>query len=114
MGNPGGLCRDISQLHSKPFMAQLSEPFLSICIPTRDRAPYLRELLESIAAQTTPEIEVVLSDDGSSDDTPQVIAEFENRFTHFVSDRHDPALRYDRNVLHVMARAHGEYLLAVQ
>ena len=86
-----------------------SSVFLSICIPTRNRADLLRQLLESIAAQTTPEVEVVISDDGSSDGTPQVIAEFANRFAHFVSDRHEPALRYDRNVLHVVARARGEY-----
>jgi abequosyltransferase len=86
-----------------------SNPFLSICIPTRDRAPCLRELLESIAAQTTPEIEIVISDDGSSDKTPRVIAEFRDRFAHFVSERHDPALRYDRNVLNVVAKASGEF-----
>ena len=86
-----------------------SKPFLSICIPTRDRAQCLRELLESISTQTTPEVEIVISDDGSTDETPRIIAEFRDRFPHFVSDRHDPALRYDRNVLHVVARASGNF-----
>ena len=96
---------------AKTFMSLSAQSpiFLSICIPTRDRAQCLRELLESIAAQATPEVEIVISDDGSSDDTPQIIAEFRNRFPYFVSERHDPALRYDRNVLNVVAKASGDF-----
>ena len=84
-------------------------PFLSICIPTRNRAHCLRELLESIAAQATSEIEIVISDDGSTDETTQVSEEFRERFDHFIYQRHEPALRYDRNVLHVVEKATGTF-----
>ena len=86
-----------------------TSPFLSICIPTRNRAALLRELLESIAAQENDEIEIVLSDDGSTDETPGVVAAFEKRFSHFTYERHDPPLLYDRNVLHVVSRARGTF-----
>ena len=69
----------------------------------------LRELLESIASQIEPEVEVVLSDDSSTDETPAVVAEFESRFAHLQYERHDPALLYDRNVLRVVGRARGEF-----
>ncbi|MGI8438569.1 MAG: glycosyltransferase family 2 protein [Chthoniobacterales bacterium] len=86
-----------------------SFPFLSICIPTRNRAALLRELLESIASQIEPEVEVVISDDGSTDATPQVAEEFRSRFSHLRYERHDPALLYDRNILHVVSQARGEF-----
>ena len=86
-----------------------SSPFLSICIPTRNRAALLSELLESIATQTDPEIEIVISDDGSTDETTKVVASFEGRLPHLHYERHDPPLLYDRNVLHVVGRARGEF-----
>lgn len=84
-------------------------PLLSITIPTRNRAAYLRVLLESIVTQITPEIEVVISDDGSTDDTMAVIDSFRSRLSQLVAERVDPPLRYDRNVLHVVSLARGKY-----
>lgn len=83
--------------------------FLSICIPTRNRAALLRELLESIVSQIEPDVEIVISDNGSTDETPRIIAEFRDRFPHFSYERHDPALRYDRDVLHVARQARGKF-----
>ena len=84
-------------------------PLLSICIPTRNRAAYLRELLESIAAQITPEVEVVICDDGSTDDTGAVIESFHSLLPQISAHRVDPPLRYDRNLLHVVSKARGRF-----
>jgi abequosyltransferase len=86
-----------------------STPLLSFCIPTRNRAEFLRELLESIAPQATPEVEVVISDDGSTDDTRMVIESFRTRLPQLSAHRVDPPLRYDRNLLHVVSMARGKY-----
>ena len=55
-------------------------PLLSICIPTRNRAMKLRRLLASIGEQYRPEVEVLVSDNASTDDTPGVIADFRAEF----------------------------------
>jgi len=44
-------------------------PTVSICIPTYNGAAYLAETLDSVTAQTFADYEVVIVDDGSSDDT---------------------------------------------
>jgi glycosyltransferase involved in cell wall biosynthesis len=44
-------------------------PKVSICIPTYNGGPYLDETLKSVAAQTFSDYEVVIVDDGSTDDT---------------------------------------------
>lgn len=55
--------------------AAVEQPSLrvSVIIPTYNRAGYLREALDSIFAQTLPPWEVIVIDDGSTDDTLQVV-----------------------------------------
>lgn len=43
-------------------------PRVSICIPTFDRFAYLREAVASARAQTCPDIEILIGDDGESDE----------------------------------------------
>ena len=54
-----------------------SAPLLSLCIPTYNRAPLLREALQAVLAQATPETEVVVSDNASPDDTALVLSEMQ-------------------------------------
>lgn len=86
-----------------------STPLLSFCIPTRNRAAFLCEFLESLATQITPEVEVVISDDGSTDKTDAVIESFRTRLPQLNARRVDPPLRYDRNLLHAVSMARGKY-----
>jgi glycosyltransferase involved in cell wall biosynthesis len=47
-------------------------PKVSICIPTYNGGPYLDETLRSVAAQTFGDYEVIIVDDGSTDDTLEI------------------------------------------
>ena len=49
---------------------------LSICIPTFNRADFLREALSSILLNYNPNIEIIISDNNSSDNTEDVINEY--------------------------------------
>lgn len=48
-------------------------PTISVYVPTRNRSALLRRALESVFAQTHPPFEVIVVDDGSEDDTPEVV-----------------------------------------
>lgn len=54
-------------------------PLASLTIPTRDRCAALERTLTSLLHQTEPRFEVVLVDDGSEDDTPEVARRFAER-----------------------------------
>jgi glycosyltransferase involved in cell wall biosynthesis len=47
---------------------------VSVVVPTKDRAELLDQTLRSIAEQTEPAAEVIVADDGSTDDTAAVVA----------------------------------------
>ena len=51
-------------------------PSVSVVLPVRDGAPFLREAVESVLTQTLSNLELVVVDDGSSDETPAILASF--------------------------------------
>lgn len=49
---------------------------VSVIIPTFNRAAWLREAVNSVVSQTFTDFELIISDDGSNDDTPDVVSQF--------------------------------------
>ena len=60
-------------------MDTASKAKVSVVIPCRNYARFLPETLESVFAQTVQPYEIWVMDDGSTDDTPEVIASFGDR-----------------------------------
>jgi glycosyltransferase involved in cell wall biosynthesis len=55
------------------------EPGLSVVIPTYNRADLLGDAIDSVLNQDWPELEVIVVDDGSTDQTPEVLAGYRDR-----------------------------------
>lgn len=56
------------------------QPKLSVIIPCYNVGKYLPRLLDSILIQTYDNVEIVCVDDGSTDNTKEVIDIYESRF----------------------------------
>ena len=56
---------------------------ISVVVPVYNAGPYLRQCLNSLAAQTYPHVEIILVDDGSSDGSDQVCREYAERDGRF-------------------------------
>ena len=54
-------------------------PAISVVIPTFNRAKVVPAAIESVFAQSHPAMEIIVVDDGSSDDTRQVLASYGDR-----------------------------------
>lgn len=85
------------------------KPKLSICIPTYNRAKYLGETIASIVNQATEEVEIVISDNASSDNTTEIVEHYRATFPSIVYYRHSENVGADRNYLKVVELASGEY-----
>jgi len=62
-----------------------SKPLFTVIIPTKDRADYLHHTLRTCSNQEYENLEIIVSDDGSSDNTKAVALE---------AARKDPRIRY--------------------
>jgi glycosyltransferase involved in cell wall biosynthesis len=69
----------------------------AVVIPCHNYGRYLAECLESVLAQTQPAAEILVVDDSSDDDTPDVAARFAGRGVRY--------LRVDHRSLHATKRA---------
>jgi glycosyltransferase involved in cell wall biosynthesis len=66
----------------QPYQAaSVTSPRVSVIIPTHNRSQLLRAAIDSVLAQTHPAIEIIVVDDGSTDDTASVIAQYAGRVT---------------------------------
>lgn len=61
--------------------SHLDQPALSLIIPTYNRASLIGETIDSALAQTLPFAEIIVVDDGSTDNTAEVLAAYGDRIT---------------------------------
>ena len=82
---------------------------LSICIPNYNRGAFIGETLQSAVDQAGAEVEIVISDNASTDNSLEVIAAFARRYPNIKYHRVEKNAGFDRNVLKVVELASGEY-----
>jgi glycosyltransferase involved in cell wall biosynthesis len=81
-------------------------PLISVIIPTYNRAAFLPAALESIWAQAYQPLEIIVIDDGSTDATPQLLADLSGRLVSVRQDNQGPAAARNRG----LQMAQGEVL----
>ena len=83
---------------------------LSICIPSYNRADMLRATIESILKQAVEGVEIVVSDNASTDNTHDVMRDLAQRYPQIRYFRSDVNVGADRNFLKVVELAEGRYV----
>ena len=59
------------------------QPLVSIVIPVYNGSNYMREAIDSALAQTYERVEVIVVNDGSTDDTEQIALSYGERIRYF-------------------------------
>lgn len=86
----------------------MSVPTVSVLVPTYNCARYLPHLCESIQGQTFKDFEVVIWDDGSSDNTSDAVAPFlrDDRFQFLRAPKNQGL---NKSWFELLSRAKGEF-----
>jgi glycosyltransferase involved in cell wall biosynthesis len=83
-------------------------PKVSVCIPSFNHAPFIRECVVSVLSQSTQDLEVIVTDDASSDNSMQVLDSFKDRRVRV--QRHPKTLGPSAAINSAVQQARGEYV----
>jgi len=86
------------------------QPLISIALCTYNGAPYLREQLESLLAQTYRNIEIIAVDDHSADDTLAILKEYERRDARLRAVANSENLGFRKNFEYAMSLCVGVFV----
>ena len=71
---------------------------VSVIIPTYNRGPLLEKAVHSVFAQSYDDYEIIVIDDGSSDDTKTRMAKYNSRVRYVYQDNRGPAAARNRGI----------------
>ena len=79
-------------------------PKVSVIIPTYNRAELLKEALNSVFAQTFQDYEVIVVDDGSTDNTKDVVSFYRDKVKYYYKTNGGPASARNMGIINSAAR----------
>ncbi len=94
-----------------PAAAGEPSPSISVIMPNYNHGKWLARALDALLSQATRSMEIVLIDDGSTDNSCEVIADFCRRYDCVRLIQHDVNLGAYAAVRSGIAAARGEFLL---
>tara|TARA_R110001599_G_scaffold215962_2_gene414229 strand:- start:6139 stop:7026 length:888 start_codon:yes stop_codon:yes gene_type:complete len=86
-------------------------PLVSIGIPIFNEAKFLRASLESLLAQTYQNIEIIISDNASTDHTSQICSEYSNKYAKIKFHRFTENQGASANFDYVLEQSKGRYFM---
>ena len=85
---------------------------ISVIIPVYNSSTYLRKCLDSVVNQTLKDIEIIVINDGSTDDSKNIIEEYLCKYKNIIFiDQENKGIGKTRNI--VIKKATGEYITFV-
>ncbi len=87
-----------------------SKPSVSVIMPAYNSAKYIGEAIDSVLAQTYPVLEIIVVDDGSTDDTRKIVSQYSIPNTQCIKyiyqENKGPAAARNKGI----KEARGEYI----
>jgi glycosyltransferase involved in cell wall biosynthesis len=87
-----------------------NQPLISVVVATFNGARYIREQLDSIIHQTYPNIEIVITDDQSTDETLSILEEYALKYSNIKLYQNETNLKYIKNFEKGMQLAKGDFI----
>lgn len=90
---------------------EIRAPLVSVGVPVRNEAQFLRQALDALVGQIDVEIEIIISDNASTDDTANICREYCAKYPFINYHRYEQNVGPSINFQYVLAQAKGEYFM---
>ena len=87
-----------------------SKPILTIGIPTYNGSKTIRNMLDILLPQCDSRVEVFVSDNCSTDSTPEIIRQYQKTYTNVTYSKNETNIGTDRNIIKCFERAAGDFV----
>ena len=84
----------------------MTDPLVSVIIPTYNRAGFVSQTLQSVLDQTYERMEIVVVDDGSIDNTREVLREYQDKIKYIYQERSERSKARNEGFRH----SQGDYI----
>jgi len=81
-------------------------PKVSVIIPTYNRADFICDAIDSVLAQTYKDYEIIVVDDGSTDNTKEVLKKYDGKIRYFYKENMGVSAARNKGI----KEAKGEYI----
>ena len=88
----------------------VKSPKVSVCIPVYNRPDYVAEAIESVLGQTFTDFELIVTDNCSTNNTPEVIKSYATKDNRIKYYRNEYNMIIASNINRAMLIARGEYI----
>jgi glycosyltransferase involved in cell wall biosynthesis len=88
-------------------------PRVSIILPTYNGGRFIGQAIESVLKQSFEDFELLVIDDGSTDETPEIIYHFSERDPRIIYLNNDKNLGIQKSLNRGMREAKGEYIARI-
>ena len=82
-----------------------NNPLISVMMPTYNNAKYIKQAIESVYAQKYGNLEIIVVDDGSTDNTKEILKQYKNIKYFYIEHK---GISFARNT--ALANSKGEYV----
>jgi glycosyltransferase involved in cell wall biosynthesis len=76
----------------------MNNKFISVVIPTYNRASFLKEAIDSVLSQTYRDFELIVVDDGSTDGTPELLLSYGHKIKVIKKANKGPSASRNRGI----------------
>jgi glycosyltransferase involved in cell wall biosynthesis len=84
----------------------VKKKYISIIIPTYNRSDFLKEAIDSVLKQTWKDFELIIVDDGSTDNTQEILSNYTGKISLISTEHKGPSAARNRGI----QTAQGEYI----
>ncbi len=86
------------------------QPLVSVILPTYNRAGYIKKSIESVIEQTYRNFELIIIDDESTDNTPEIIAQYKKKDPRIKIITNQTNLGFVKSLNKAIRQARGIYI----